>query len=183
MKSDIRGHFPEHIGRILEFQEIGIAGDIEIDRIWEVLAQELRNCFLDSLDEGECAARERTLSIMPLPGETLEARKRRLRGYYASGLPYTEKKLEEVLAALCGENGYELSVLRDQYRVEVRLKLAAAGLRENVTELARKMIPANMELRVSVLFNRWERFRYMRWGELKNETWGSILRDPKWQEA
>ena len=51
MKSDIRGHFPEHIGRILEFQEIGTAGDIEIDRIWEVLAQELRNCFLDSLDE------------------------------------------------------------------------------------------------------------------------------------
>lgn len=181
MKSDLTAHLPEHIGVIREFQEYGTVGDIELDRIWAAIAQELKNSFIDTMDEDECAARERMLGVTLYPGERLEDRRRRLRGYYVSGLPYTEKKLEDVLTALCGGKDFTLTVARDRYEATIELRLSARGLQENITEIARKMLPANMSLSVTILFNRWQRFKRLRWGEVRRETWGGLMTARKWQ--
>lgn len=181
MRADLEAHLPEHIGRIREFQEYGAVGDIELDRIWAAIAQELKDYYAGTMSETECAARERMLDIQIMPGETLESRRRRLRGYYVSGLPYTEKKLEDVLTALCGGRDFTLTVQRDKCEVSIELRLAAKGLQENAEEIARKMLPANMLLKVSIQYNRWRRFAGMRWRDLRGETWGSLLADKKWQ--
>ena len=181
MRADLEAHLPEHIGRIREFQEYGAVGDIELDRIWAAIAQELKDYYAGTMSEAECAARERMLGIQIMPGETLESRRRRLRGYYVSGLPYTEKKLEDVLTALCGGKDFTLTVARDRYEATIELRLSARGLQENVTEIARKMLPANMSLSVTILFNRWQRFKRLRWGEVRRETWGSLMTARKWQ--
>lgn len=179
---DIKLYWPEHIQSIKEFQEISSASNIELGSLWNALQTVLNNRYLSLMDQKECLEYENMLNIQALPSDTLEDRVRRIKGYFVSNLPYSKNKMIEVLNVLCGgENNYILLIDPQDYTIHIGLKLAAARLTDNVREIVKSMVPANMVWDVYVVFNRWQQFKGVTWGSLKNSKWSEIKNNASWQ--
>lgn len=95
--------------------------------------------------------REKLYGITPLDTDTLEDRRFRVLVKENDKIPYTHKTLEKKLAILCGEDGYSLGVTEE--KVEIRVALTRKTMLHDVTELAEKMVPLNMCLTCSLLYN------------------------------
>ena len=84
---------------------------------------------------------------------------------------------------MCGADNYKLKVDNSKYLIDCGVKLVSITMIEVVADLIRKRAPANMIVNVYALFNRWERFKAMRWSELTAEKWNGLYGDKKWQEV
>lgn len=181
--TSIKYYLPDIIHQIREYQEIEKKYDHNIVTAISQLNRIEQNRFLDGLDEYGCERNEQILGIIPDPSDTLEDRRRRIRGYYTSNKPYTIKKLREVLGAMCGENGYILTVDTENYIVKVAIKLESRRLVNNADELVRRMIPANLIVDVYLLYNQNISFKKYTHGELKKYTHYQLRNNLEFQEG
>lgn len=161
MRVDTKLYFPGHIADIKEFQELAYSFDSMLQPLWEVMKRIHDNQYIDTLDDYGCRMHEGILGISVNPIDELDDRRRRIKGYYTSNLPYTSKKMNEVLTAMCGKDGYDLVIDAKLSRVTVNIKLNSVSLINNVYELIRQMIPASMVLSVEIIYNIHARFRSM----------------------
>ncbi len=139
---------PEHIAHMREFQEIAKANDYLLRRTLVDLERVFNNQFLERLDEDGCAMHEAILGIIPGVRDNLDDRRRRIRGYYASDLPYTENKLNAVLAVMCGTHNFDLEVDGRAYQMTVRVIDRDILLARNVHRIISYMKPANILLKL-----------------------------------
>lgn len=183
ISTSIKYYLPDIIHQIREYQEIEKKYDHNIVTAISQLNRIEQNRFLDGLDEYGCERNEQILGIIPDPSDTLEDRRRRIRGYYTSNKPYTIKKLREVLGVMCGENGYILTVDTENYIVKVAIKLESRRLVDNADELVRRMIPANLIVDVYLLYNQNISFKKYTHGELKKYTHYQLRNNLEFQEG
>lgn len=183
ISTSIKYYLPDIIHQIREYQEIEKKYDHNIVTAISQLNRIEQNRFLDGLDEYGCERNEQILGIIPDPSDTLEDRRRRIRGYYTSNKPYTVKKLREVLGVMCGENGYILTVDTENYIVKVAIKLESRRLVDNADELVRRMIPANLIVDVYLLYNQNISFKKYTHGELKKYTHYQLRNNLEFQEG
>lgn len=169
---DITLYFPEHIKSIREFEDLGGAINEELWLLWDGARRLLDNRYTVSMDASECDYMERILGIKSFPEDSLEDRRRRIRGYTMSSLPYTEKKLREILTVLCGSaESYTLLVDAAHQTVHVGVRLSSRRLTDNVKELVRQVVPANMATDVYLVFNRWDKIKAKKWRDVMGQTW------------
>lgn len=163
-------YFPNHIGSINEFKEISRVYDIELRKAWADLDQEYRNRFFDTMDEATCIRQEKLLGISINPDDSLDDRRRRIKGYYASDLPYTKLKLDESLKAMCGADLYHLSIDTTTGMVTVGLELESLPMLSIVKEILQRMTPAGMEIKIYVIYNRQSNLKQYTHAQLKAYT-------------
>lgn len=167
---DTGHYFPTHIKKIDEFKEIAGAYDKSLAVAWKNLGTIYDNNYFDGMDESECEYWEKRFGITVNPLDTLEDRRNRIRGYSVSDLPYTEKKMREMLTAMCGTDGFTFVPDPSVKKLKVGVKLTGQQLVTNITEILRKMIPADMELEVALLYNQHKRFRILTHAQLPKYT-------------
>ena len=102
MMIDTIKYYPPHIRNIEEFKRIAEVYDQKLQLVWEHLDKMRSNRRFDQMDEAECEYWEKILRIKLTGEETLDDRRRNVKGIWASGLPYTERKFAEVLDAMVG---------------------------------------------------------------------------------
>ena len=180
---DTKQYLPLHVTEIEEFREIAKAYDEYLRLVWNSLQKEELNRVLATMDESECKRWEKLLNIVINPADNLEDRVNRIRGYHISDLPYTYNKLNEVLKLVCSGDNYKLRVDIERQTIECGVKIVSIQMIDVIFDLIRKRVPASMIVNVYALFNRWERFKSLKWGTLKTETWKSLFDDKKWQEG
>lgn len=173
--------FPTHISEMAEFREIAKAYDYLLQQAFDSLQKVLNNEFLETLDEDGCEMQERILGITVNVMDTIEERRRRIRGYYASDLPYTENKVKQVLTAMCGQDGFEMIVNSAIYQVDIQIRLNSMNLVNNVREITRKMIPANMVVNVNIIYNIHQSFISFSHANLTKYTHRQIREDKIFQ--
>lgn len=183
MNVDTEQYLPLHIAEIEEFKKIAKTYDEYLKLVWQSLKREELNRVLATMDETECEQWEKLLNIVINPADGLEDRVNRIRGYHVSDLPYTFNKLDEVLKLVCGADNYKLKVDNSRQVIECGVKIVSIQMIDVIFDLIRKRVPANMLVNVYALFNRWERFKAMRWSEMTAEKWNSFYSDKKWQEV
>lgn len=183
MNVDAEQYLPLHIAEIEEFKKIAKTYDEYLKLAWQSLKREELNRVLATMDETECERWEKLLNIVINPADSLEDRVNRIRGYHVSDLPYTYNKLDEVLKLVCGGDNYKLKVDNSKQLVDCGVKIVSIQMIDVISDLIRKRVPANMLVNVYALFNRWERFKTMRWSEITTDTWKKIHDDKKWQEG
>lgn len=182
MNVDTEQYLPLHIAEIEEFKKITKTYDEYLKLVWKSLKREELNRVLATMDEKECEQWEKLLNIAINPADSLEDRVNRIRGYHVSDLPYTYNKLYEVLKLVCGGDNYKLKVDDSKQLVDCGVKIVSIQMIDVIFDLIRKRVPANMLVNVYALFNRWERFKALRWSEITTDTWKKIHDDKKWQE-
>lgn len=179
---ETKWYYPEHIGRIREFQEIAACYDKMLCKMWVAMGQIYRNQFFDTMDDDGCRMHEDMLQIHVRPDDGLDDRRGRIKGYYASDLPYVERKFNDVLAIMCGSGGYELEIDKQAKTVTVHVKLAAVNIVSNVYELVRGMSPATMQVSVDIIYNVYIRFRRMTHGEMGQYTHDDLRNNKIFQQ-
>ena len=183
MNVDTEQYLPLHIAEIEEFKKIAKTYDEYLKLVWQSLKREELNRVLATMDETECEQWEKLLNIVINPADGLEDRVNRIRGYHVSDLPYTYNKLNEVLKLVCGGDNYKLKVDNSRQVIECGVKIVSIQMIDVIFDLIRKRVPANMLVNVYALFNRWERFKTMKWSELATATWNGFYSDKRWQEV
>ena len=93
------------------------------------------------------------LKISPKDTDTLDERKFRILAKLNQELPYTLRKLEQALANLCGNDMFSVEVTAAEYHVEIKLGLTNKNNYQEVVDVLKKMIPANMTQWVQIMYN------------------------------
>lgn len=116
----------------------------------------------------------RIVEISPRATDTLEERKFNLIAKYNEDLPYTVKKLNELLSILCGEKGYHLEINNSEFKLTVKVELTSKKSKEAVDELLERVTPANMILSVTLMYNQHKTVKMLTNAELRKYTHNGI---------
>ena len=104
-------YFPEVLRNYREFQKTFEAEEPEFENLQDELSKVLKDFFVEDATERGVRRWEKVLKIVPKPGENLEDRKFKILSKLVKKLPYTRRRLEQLLEMLCGENGYSLEIM------------------------------------------------------------------------
>lgn len=153
MKYDISKHYPDIVQDIREFQEYAKMVNPELTLSRQALEQILKNQFMLTCDETGIARYERWLKITPPATATLEERRLAVFTAWNASTPFTERKLIQMLDALCTRENYIFLLSVAAYHLEVHLQLEVKHTKKTVEELLEKVVPENMELVVRLIVN------------------------------
>ena len=141
-----------------EYREIKIIMDAEqseFELIWPDAEDVLNNQFVSDATVVGVTRWENIFGIAPKETDTLEERKFRVLVKLNEQLPYTMQTLKEQLQRICGENGYRIILNAGRYILNVKLALENASKYQDVCDMLRRMVPANMIINVS-MYNTYE---------------------------
>lgn len=165
-------YLPSVVAEVKDYQELMKTEQVEIENLWQKAYQGLDNQFVDSTDENGIARYELMLNIHPKVTDDLELRQFRVLSRFNEQLPYTYTKMIEQLKALCGKDGVRAEL--NGLSLSVKVELTAKGKVDEVKELLNRMIPANVVVDVSLLYNQWKKAKRLKWGQVKGMTWGQL---------
>ena len=146
-------YLPQFMQEYREMATIMETEQFEIDRLWLEAENALADQFLLEATENGVMRWESMLGISPKDTDTLNERRFRILTKLNQELPYTLRKLERVLANLCGEDGFSIEVQAAEYNVEVKLAVGNHNNYSEVETLLNKMIPANMTRYIKLMYN------------------------------
>ena len=125
----------------------------EIDRLWVEAENALSDQFILEATENGVKRWESMLGISPKDTDTLDERKFRILTKLNQELPYTLRKLEQALTNLCGAGNYSIEITAAEYHIEVKLALTNKNNYQEVVDILKKMVPANMTQWVQIMYN------------------------------
>ena len=179
--TDLLVNLPEFLKALKDFQAIGKSENPEFTLAWLKAETWLKDRFISSMTEDGLSKMEEFLHIRPLDNDTEEYRRQRLFAIENKALPYTLRKLKEVLGNTSGEGNTD--VLVDGFTVIIPVKLASLRSLDFIRETAEQMIPMNMHFEIHVIYNRWRDFSKKTWEEMSAFTWDSAYQDGQWQKG
>jgi len=164
-------YLPHVIRNVREYKAIMDDGDQEeISKLWEAVDNAFDDQFVNSATIYGVQRWEKLLHILPKGTDSLDARKFRILARLNEQLPYTLRVLENMLFALCGEDGYTVEVQNDMYTLNVKIALKAKSNVDDVDVLLKKVVPANMIIELSLMYNQYYKLKPFRHIDLKPRT-------------
>lgn len=149
----IEDYLPNVIKDYREFKNIALAENPEFEYIWNGIENQLDDQFIRTATETGIARREKILKITPFANDTLESRRFRVQALWDERLPYTYRVLVNKLDNLCGEDGYKLTLNSGAYSLNIKIELTMKRMFDEVSKLARQMVPANLVVIVELRYN------------------------------
>lgn len=171
---ELKSYLPDFLQVYKELCETLQAQNPEIQELEDLTETIKDNLFISCCDEQGIEKFERMLGLKALDGDTLDNRKFRVLSKWNNAIPYTMQVLHQKLETLCGKDGYELKIIPEQYIVVVRVALKSKRNYEMVRDMLDEVIPANMEIDLSLLFNKHELLGRYTHGQLSSYTYKQI---------
>ena len=151
MERELIDYLPPVVRGYEEFQAIVAAQQPELERAWAQAENLLDNQFLSTAGEVGLSRWERILEITPKGTESLDDRRFRVQARLNERLPYTMRRLREILTTLCGVGGSTATV--QDYTLVVRVALTAKSNYTDVAALLERVAPENLAIDLSLLYN------------------------------
>ena len=173
-------YLPENMKSMVEFIEIAEAEQKTKEQLWQDVYNMFAQGYVSTETELGASRWEKTLGIVPKDTDSIEIRNFRIRGRLLRDLPYTYRTLKKMLAGICGEKGYSISMDVDVSAIEIKVALKSKEYKEEVRALADDVIPAHMLLIVTLLYNTHRMIRHAQKTnvELKQYTHVQIKEQP-----
>lgn len=150
---DISIYLPDIVQDVREFQEFAKAVNPELEIARERQEGQLRNQYIMSSDETGIARYERLMGIHPTATATLEERRMVVLAWWNSSTTFSERKLMDMLDAICMHGFYLLDLQIVNYRLVVTLELEVKHTRATVEDLLNRVVPQNIEIEVKLKGN------------------------------
>ena len=170
----LKNYIPDILKGVRELDAIMTAENPTILDIWQACEDCMNDQFLSESTEHGIARREKMLGITPYATDTIDDRRFRLLSRYNENMPYTRRSLANLLASLCGEDGYKLEITTAEFSVSVKVALTAKKQEDSVRETLERILPYNMEYSVALLYNTWAMARPYKWGQIESHTLKSL---------
>ena len=150
---NIINNLPPVLRNYEEYKVISNALNPELNLLVAAIKNAKNDQWIDSATENGVKRREKMLGIIPKDTDTLSDRKFRLSARELEKLPYTYRVLERKIKSLCGPDGYTLDVDYNNFIIKVRVDLTSKKAYDEVELLLDKMVPENMIIDLSLLYN------------------------------
>lgn len=151
-------YVPDYYKEFLEMQEIQRAIQPESQGIVDETVRMLQNQFIMDADADGIQRYEDMLQIQPFDNDSLEDRRFRVLSKWNRTPPYTRIALRRKLASLCGEDGYALRITPDK-KLIVRIEIKSKRNFTEVEKLLEGIVPCDMEIDLSLLYNQHKTLR------------------------
>ena len=164
-------YIPQIFQDIREYKAIFEDGEQEeFNVLWQGIENALNNQFVEYANEAGVKRSEKILNISPKSTATLDERKFTIKSRLNEEIPFTFKMLDKKLKMLCGDDGYILVSIPEEYRLVVGLGLVAYNNYYDVENLLKKMVPANIIIEISEIYNRHSGLHGFTYEELEEYT-------------
>ena len=122
--------------------------------VWKAADRVLYNHFISTADDYGISRFEKLLGILPLPEDTLESRRERVRSRWFKSIPYTLKTLINKLITLCGDRDFTIMAdFSESYTMVLNVSLSLFGQVDELNDILSYMIPQNIVVEVNNTLN------------------------------
>lgn len=126
------------------YRDLSDAEQPEFDLAWDNADEILDNQFLFTAGELGLSRWEKILGITPKGTETLLERRTRILARCNEELPYTLRRLRNILATLCGEGNSWAEIEENTYLLKVGIGSSAVRNFADVVSLLERITPVNL---------------------------------------
>lgn len=163
-------HVPQFIRRDPLMMEIFKAENKSLtDALWDINRLYF-NMFIQTADVEMIRQHEKFWQITPPKGATVEDRRLAIMAKMASRTIYTKRSLHRMLSALCGADGFELTINYDRLHVKALVEKKTANQVDIIRKMLHDVLPANMTYEVLVRYNQHLMLAYLNHEELAQFT-------------
>lgn len=149
-------YLPHVIREVREYKTILGTEHPEMVNIWQAVEDALNDQFITDATANGVSRWEKILGIVPKATESLSSRKFTILTRVNEQLPFTIRTLNEQLKSLCGKDGYSIRLEHEEYTLHVQVNLVAKSNYNDVGNLLKRIVPANMVIELSLKFNQHE---------------------------
>ena len=147
-------YLPHIIRDVREYKAImNDAEQPEMVDSWGAVEDAMNDQFIVDATENGVKRWEKILGIVPQATLTLDERKFTILTRINEQLPFTLRTLEESLKSLCGKDGYVVQLQANEYILVVKVALVAVQNYNDVERLLQRIVPANMIIQLSIIYN------------------------------
>lgn len=143
----VQRYYPNVIANADEFKQLAILENEEFKSIWEVLFKWFKNRFVSETDLEGVRRWEQMLKIIPSKEATLEDRKQFILRRINTILPYTIRRLQQILNAVYGDDFAVVSTNK-KYELWVDIDNRIILKTPSMRTLLRAIIPANLIIKI-----------------------------------
>ena len=153
MRKKLQDYLPPILLETCEFPLLCLTGQAEIDALVAGADEVLASQFVLTAPLRGIERYERIYGIVPQDTDTLDERRFRILSKINTQLPYTLRALHRRMQALCGDDGYTLSISYAQYSLTVKVALTAKRNLQAVQDMLAEVVPVNIVISCSLLYN------------------------------
>lgn len=146
---NLSDYLPQVIRDAAEFQAICTAENPELTQVFTCLENVMADQFVLDATVNGVSRWEKIIEIAPI-ADTLEERKAEILQRMNEQIPYTYRMFDNVLTVMLGADGYNLELQANDYILKIHLYTSSKA--KKVSSLARRIVPANLMLNLSVEF-------------------------------
>lgn len=171
-------YLPEFLRDIREYKAILTDGvQPEVIKLFQAVEDAMNDQFVTDATENGVSRWEKMLKIIPKATHSLDDRKFAILTKMNEQLPYTMTSLKQSLSTLCGEDGYSVEVDDVNYVLIVRVALTAENNYDEVSKLLERVVPANMIIDLSLMYNQHKFFNSYSHDQLSGYTHEQLKRE------
>lgn len=148
MDRNLIDYLPLFLHEYRELREITDTEQVNFNTLWQDINDLYDNQYVHDLTVYGVERWESILEITPRADDTLDDRKFKILAMINFSLPYTYRKLQEILTALCGADGFKTQLQHEIYELIVKLSLSNVNNYNDVSTLLRQVCPANLVINI-----------------------------------
>lgn len=148
----VQRYYPNVIANADEFKQLAILENKEFKSIWEVLFKWFKNKFVYEADLQGIQRWEEMLKIIPKSKETLEDRRSNILVKINSILPYTIRRLKQILDLKFGKDN-AIPITTKNYELIINFNNEIELNAKTMRALLRAIIPANLIFKIIISWN------------------------------
>ncbi len=170
MERKLIDYYPQILREFEEIRMLSGTEQKEMEQLEETQSALLADQFVTTATENGISRWENILGILPKATLSLDDRRFAILSRLSQELPYSMGMLRRQMDALCGEGKYTLELRNKVYTLIVRIALVSRNSYDNVDSLLKRIVPANMIIDLSLLYNRHVMLKICTHGQLKQYT-------------
>lgn len=158
---------PELILKIPDIAQIYAKNENQEQEIDEAIEKLDSDIFIDTMSVDKVERWEQIFNITPSDTDTLNERRFRVKNRTLEAVPYTYRVLKRKLSTL-SQDGYNL-IVGNGY-VKVKLALKSKKMMEDILNMIEDIVPLNMTVEVSIIWNQYSTLSQFTYGQLSSKT-------------
>lgn len=150
---ELLNYWPEFMAALKEFQMLAQTEQPEISDAIQAVRAMPNDFYIETLSEGGAARWEQILGLPVAHVGNLPDRRFRILTKSTEQLPFTMPRLQELMGTLCGADGFTAVMTGATFTLTVRVALTAKQNFDDVEALLDRIVPSNMVIDLSLLYN------------------------------
>lgn len=182
-KTDLSKYYPEFLAEYEELKALGQAIEFELDEFHKQIESVHHNLMASTADEDGLKRFEKIYGLYPTDDATIEDRRLAILAKMTAKMPYTKRALATLLDSLVGEDGYTLRIETAEYMVYVAVELKRMNQINAISDLLRKVIPANMGYDLQIRYNQYYMLEPFAYSKTSSYTYEQLRSDTSIRDA